>query len=155
MLPSDRAPAPVLLFDGECGLCNRIVRLLLRWDRHARLRFSPLQGPAAQAYLRGQGLPTQDFDSLVFVPDWPRAGESTRSSYLLRTNGVIAALRMLAPDSGAARFLATVISLFPAPLRDAGYRIVARCRYRLFGPWRPQPLRRPEWQARFLDPVSK
>lgn len=138
---------PVLLFDGECGLCNRIVRLLLRWDRRARLHFSPLQGPAAQAFLRAQGLPTEDFDSLVFVPDWSRP-----ATYHLKTTGVLAALRLLAHDSAAARFLAAVIALFPSRVRDAGYRLIARWRYRIFGPWQPQPLPRAEWRARFLDP---
>ena len=62
----------VLFYDGQCGLCNRVVRLLLQTDRAGRLRFATLQSAPAQAYLRQQGLPTQDFDSLVFVPDWER-----------------------------------------------------------------------------------
>jgi predicted DCC family thiol-disulfide oxidoreductase YuxK len=38
------ATGPVLFFDGECGLCNRVVRLMLRLDRRGRLRYAPLQG---------------------------------------------------------------------------------------------------------------
>src|SRR4051812_39696374 len=83
---------PVLFFDGECGLCNRLVRLLLRIDHRARLRFAPLQGPVAQAYLRSHGLPTVDFDTLTFVPDWQHRD---RPDYLSRTSGVIAALRAI------------------------------------------------------------
>ena len=79
---------PVLLYDGNCGLCHRVVRLLLRSDRGARLKFAPLQGAAAQAYLRKQGLPTADFDSLVFVPDW---NTQAPGAYLLRTEGALAA----------------------------------------------------------------
>ena len=63
---------PVLLYDGECGLCNRVVRLLLRLDRGERLRFARLQSDAGQSYLQAQGLPAADFDSLVYVPDWGR-----------------------------------------------------------------------------------
>ena len=64
---SAKAPdrRPVLLFDGECGLCNGVVRFLLRQDTAARLHFAPLQSGPAQEYLRAQGLPTADFDSLV------------------------------------------------------------------------------------------
>ena len=134
---------PVLLFDGECGLCNRCVRLLLRLDREARLRFAPLQSPAAQAYLRAKGLPTEDFDSLVFVPDWANADAAP----LRRTDGVLAALR-LCPGTG--RALAAVLGIFPAAWRDAGYKLVARWRYRIWGEWRPRPLARPEWAERFL-----
>jgi len=138
------AAGPVLLFDGECGLCNRCVRLLLRLDREGRLRFAPLQSPAAQAYLRVQGLPTEDFDSLVFVPDWSRRDGA---GFLRRTDGVIAALRAV---GGLARGLAGVLAVFPAAWRDAGYWVVARWRYRIFGAWHPRPLARPEWAARFL-----
>jgi len=135
---------PVLLFDGECGLCNRIVRLLLRLDRGERLRFARLQGDAGQAYLRAHGLPAADFDSLVFVPDWSRREQQ---DFRLRTDGVIAALREC---GGPGRMLAAVLALLPAAWRDAGYRLVARWRYRIFGAWRPRPLARPEWRERFL-----
>jgi predicted DCC family thiol-disulfide oxidoreductase YuxK len=142
--PAPLPPAPMLLFDGECGLCNRVVRLLLRLDRHARLRFAPLQGPSAQAYLRGQGLPTEDFDSLVFIPDW---NDQARSGYLLRTDGVLAACRAV---GGVGRVLAWT-AVLPRGWRDAAYRFIARWRYRLFGTWVPTPLARPEWAERFLN----
>ena len=141
--PEDRGP--VLFFDGECGLCNRLVRFLLRVDAKGRLRFAPLQGRTAQAYLRAHGLPTADFDTIVYVPDWSRRA---RPEYLLRTAGVIAALRAL--GSALSRTLADLLALFPAPLRDAAYRLVGHWRYRLFGPWRPRPLPRAEWERRFL-----
>jgi predicted DCC family thiol-disulfide oxidoreductase YuxK len=142
--PDLSLPDPVLLYDGECGLCNRVVRLLLRLDRHERLRFAALQSAAGQAYLRAQGLPVADFDSLVFVPDWTRqpAGE-----YLLRTDGVIAALR----GCGAlGAELAAVLAVFPTAWRDAGYRLVARWRYRIFGEWQPRPLAQAGWAERFI-----
>ncbi|MSU23942.1 MAG: DUF393 domain-containing protein [Opitutus sp.] len=137
------APGPVLLFDGECGLCHRVVRWLLRLDRRGVLRFAPLQGPAAQEFLRTQGLPTDDFDSLVWVPDWSRR---EGKNFALRTDGVIAALRAV----GATR-RAAGLALWPHAWRDAGYRLVARWRNRAFGPWNAGPLPRPEWAARFLE----
>ena len=135
---------PVLLYDGTCGLCNRVVRLLLRLDRRGDLRFTPLQGPAAQDYLRAHALPTEDFSTLVFVPDWARR---ERPDFRLRTDGVIAALRAA---GGLGAGAAAVLGLCPAPLRDAAYRFVARWRYRIFGPWRECPLPRPEWRRRFF-----
>ena len=138
------ATGPVLFFDGACGLCHRIVRLLLRWDRRSVLKFAPLQGPTAQAYLRTHGLPTEDFDSLVFVPDWARC---ERPDYLLRTDGALAAARAV---GGLGRMLAWT-RVVPRAWRDAGYRLVARWRYRIWGEWQPQPLARAEWAARFLD----
>jgi predicted DCC family thiol-disulfide oxidoreductase YuxK len=137
-------PDPVLLFDGECGLCNRVVRVLLRLDRRRQLRFAPLQSPPAQVFLRQRGLPTEDFDTLVFVADWAHPVESV---YLVRTAGAMAALRAC---GGFGRTLAAILAIVPASLRDAAYRFVGRGRYRWFGPWRPRPLARPEWGSRFL-----
>lgn len=134
----------VLLFDGECGLCQRLVRLLLRLDARGRLRFASLQGTAAQGYLRAHGLPDKDFETLIFVPDW-EAREAPH--HLVRTRGLIAALRAI---GGVARVGAVVLAVVPEAWRDAGYRWVARGRHRLFGPWQPGPLPRPEWKDRFL-----
>ncbi|HXA14482.1 MAG TPA: DCC1-like thiol-disulfide oxidoreductase family protein [Opitutaceae bacterium] len=145
MSTSSEHGGPVLLFDGVCGLCNRVVRLLLRLDRRGVLRFAALQGEPAQEFLRAHDLPTEDFSTLVLVPDWSRrSGEN----YLLRTDAVVVALWMC---GGASRVLAAMLRAVPRRLRDAGYRFVARTRYRFFGPWQACPLPRPEWARRFLE----
>jgi predicted DCC family thiol-disulfide oxidoreductase YuxK len=132
----------VLFYDGECGLCNAVVRFLLRRDRRGFLHFAPLQGPAAQAFLRSEGLDTAHFDSLVFVEDLAAA----RPVYFLRSNAVLEILRRL----GGAWRLTAILRVIPAPLRDLAYRLVARTRYLIFGVYRPRPLERPEWAQRFL-----
>ncbi len=137
-------PRPVLLYDGDCGLCQRVVRRLLKADRAGRLHYAPLQSEPAQAYLRAQGLPTADFNSLVFVPDW---NQPTLGGYRLRTDGALGACAVVGGElwrtAGWMRFL-------PAGLRDGVYRVVARLRYALFGRSRPVPLPDPEWEQRFL-----
>lgn len=145
-MPTDAAPSgPVLLFDGECGLCQRLVRLLLRLDRRRRLCFAPLQGPAAQGYLRQHGLPATDGESMILVPDWHRRDPPR---YLQRTDAMIAALREV---GGIGRMVAAVLRLVPAAWRDAGYRLVARWRRKIFGAARAGVLARPEWSGRLLD----
>jgi predicted DCC family thiol-disulfide oxidoreductase YuxK len=143
-LMSAANPAPVLLYDGECGLCNFIVRLLLRTDRKRRLRFAPLQGEKGQAYLRIWGLPTDDFDSLIFVPNWD---VPDRSEPLLRTDGALAA----AAEVGGIWRLVTWLRVLPAWLRDPFYKVVARTRYALFGEYKPTPLPDPAWAERFIQ----
>jgi predicted DCC family thiol-disulfide oxidoreductase YuxK len=138
------APQPVLLYDGECGLCNGIVRRLLASDRAGRLHYGPLQGASAQAYLKAQRLPTQDFNSLVFVPDWNR---QQAHPPLLRTDGALAAAQVI---GGGWRVLAW-LRILPRWLRDFGYKLVARSRYALFGKYRPRPLEDPEWEKRFVS----
>ena len=134
---------PVLLYDGQCGLCNRLVRLLLRSDKAGRLHYAPLQSEPAQKYLRAQGLPTQDFDSLVFVPDWT---DQRLGVYRLRTDGALSA----AAEVGGIGRLVSWLRILPGWLRDPFYQLIARTRYALFGTYRPSPLAKPEWKTRFL-----
>jgi predicted DCC family thiol-disulfide oxidoreductase YuxK len=136
-------PRPVLLYDGTCGLCNWCVRRLLATDRVGRLHYAPLQSGTAQAYLRGRGLPTTDFDSLVFVPDWERPADHAP---LFRTDGALAA----AATVGGIWRLVTWLRVLPGWLRDPCYKLVARFRYTLFGEYRPSPLADPAWALRFL-----
>jgi predicted DCC family thiol-disulfide oxidoreductase YuxK len=136
-------PGPVLLFDGECELCHRVVLWLLRRDGRGMLRFAPLQGVAAQAYLRAHGLPTEDFDSLVYVPKW--AGRERRE-YLLRTDGALAAARVV----GGLGSVVAWARILPRAWRDGVYRLIARWRYRIWGERKSRPFARPEWAARFL-----
>lgn len=141
--PSHRPAQPVLLYDGECGLCNAVVRFLLRRDRRGRLKFAPLQSAPAQAYLAAQCLPTQDFDSLVFIPDWHHP---VRGTALLRTDGALAAFAEL----GGGWSIIAKLRVLPRWLRDPFYKVVAKTRYALFGEYKPRPLPNPAWAERFL-----
>ncbi|HEY1792062.1 MAG TPA: DCC1-like thiol-disulfide oxidoreductase family protein [Opitutaceae bacterium] len=134
---------PVLLFDGDCGLCNALVRAMLRRDRAGRLMFAPLQSAPAQEFLGERGLPTSEFSSLVFVPDW---GARRGGRYLLRTDGALAA----AAELGGGWAAAARLGLVPRPIRDAAYRLVAATRHAVFGRHGPAPLPNPAWEARFL-----
>jgi len=117
---------PVLLFDGECGLCVRAVRLLLNSDRKRRLRFAPLQGGAAQEFLRECGWATEDFESVIFVSDWAR--RMVRPP-LIKTDALCAAVEV----TGGGLALLGWLRFFPRSWRDAVYRWVARWRRQFFG----------------------
>ncbi len=134
---------PVLFYDGECGLCNAVLRFLLREDDGGRVKFAPLQSAPAQAYLRAHGLPTTDFNSLVFVPDYNRTEAYAPK---LRTAGVCAAL----DEIGGLWRVVSWLRWLPAALRDPAYKLVARTRYALFGEYQPAPLPDPDWERRFL-----
>jgi predicted DCC family thiol-disulfide oxidoreductase YuxK len=137
------APLPVLLYDGECRLCNGVVAFLLRHDSRGALCFAPLQSAPGQEFLRDRGLPTGDFDSLVFVPDW---GLRREGPYLSRTAGALAAFAQIGGPWRSVSGLRVV----PAWLRDGIYRLVSRARYALFGKYQPRPLANPAWEKRFL-----
>lgn len=126
--------APLLLYDGECGLCDAIVRWLLRRaeERGVALDFAELQGETARVVLREAGLArTQTdaaaFDSLVFVP--ARNGRA-HADVFLRTDAVARVLETIGGDYGV---LARMLRVFPRGWRDLGYRYVARARHGIWG----------------------
>ena len=66
-LPHLSAGDRVILFDGECVLCRRLIRGLIRIDSHQRLRLATVQSPPGQDLLRWAGLPTDDFNTIAYI----------------------------------------------------------------------------------------
>lgn len=137
---SDAPAGPILLFDGVCNLCDASVQFVMRHDRAARVRFASLQSPAAQPFLSRAGLDPQYLDSLVFVDDAGRV--------LVGPDAALAVgAHLRAPWSALAR----VGRWLPRPVREAGYRFIARHRYRVFGKKEACRIPTPEERARFLE----
>lgn len=111
----------ILLFDGECLLCDGLVQWLIRHDPHARLQFAALQSDTGSALLRRHQLPEGFLESVVAVDE---------AGAWLRSDAVLRCLRAL---GGPWRWLAIIGGLLPRFLREAAYRYVARHRYQWFG----------------------
>ena len=125
---------PILFFDGVCGLCNRFVDLMLKADSRDRFRYAPLQGETALDILGPQD---EDPRSFLLMDQEIQYEQS---------DAVLRALRRL---GGSWRLIA-VLYVFPRPLRDLVYRLVARNRYRWFGRRDACRLPTPEERNRFL-----
>jgi predicted DCC family thiol-disulfide oxidoreductase YuxK len=134
----------IVFYDGVCGLCNRLVRFLLRRDRHARLRFAPLQGPLARTELGRHGYDPSDLDTVYVIADRHTPSERV----LAKSPAIFHALDSL---GGGWRVLARAGSFVPVALADAVYDAVAARRYRTFGKLESCPIPPPEWRARFID----
>jgi len=135
---------PIILYDGVCGLCNRLVQFLLRHDKRKHLRFASLQSDFAGAVLRRHGLDPKDLDTFHFVENYDRQNERVFD----RSAAVLKAGRAL---GGVWAILAGVASIFPRALLDPLYRLVARNRYRVFGKFESCMLPDPSQRNRFLD----
>lgn len=59
----------IVLYDGDCGFCNFWVQWILKNDRHDRFRFASLQSDYGQTFLKNNGLPTENFDTLYFISE--------------------------------------------------------------------------------------
>jgi predicted DCC family thiol-disulfide oxidoreductase YuxK len=138
---NDESVAPVLLYDGVCGVCNRAVRSILRLDPAGSLRFAALEGVFAKAIVERHP-EIGNVDSVVFVDDPGRPSErvAVRSA---------AALRVVDYLGGPWKLL-KVAGVIPAPLRDWLYDRFAAIRYRVFGRYDTCPLPPPEVRARFV-----
>src|SRR6185437_6716448 len=131
-MPSD-SPNPVILYDGVCGLCNRTVQFILKRDRKDLFRFAPLQSEFAKKTLLRHPQITDKFGSVCFVSNAGQPGELVE----IRSAAAISIGREL----GAFwRILSNVFSILPESLRDWGYDLVARNRYRIFGKYDTCPL---------------
>ena len=135
---------PILLYDGVCGLCNRLVQFILRRDTAGIFRFASLQSPLAQRLLARHGADAHDLDTVYVVVNSDAPGESL----LARSEAVAFVLSQL---GGMWRAAAVVLKLLPRLLRDFGYDVVARRRYRMFGRSETCILPAPENRDRFLD----
>jgi predicted DCC family thiol-disulfide oxidoreductase YuxK len=132
----------LVLYDGVCGLCNRLVAFLLRHDRRDQFRFAPLQSEVAQVLLRHYNLDPNDFDTVVVLADF--GGPMERA--LTRSEAALWAVGRL----GGIWNLFTAAKLVPLSLREGLYRFVAQRRYRIFGKYDECPLPRPEDRDKFL-----
>lgn len=161
------AAHPILLYDGVCGLCNRLVQFILRRDPPGVFRFAALQGELAGRILARHGANVRDLDTVYVVVDY----ELPQEQLLPRSDAVIFILRQLgAAELRSARtggapvptqagptqtsfwpMMGRLLQLVPRPLRDWGYGIVARNRYRLFGRYDTCPLPTEDTRSRFLE----
>jgi len=55
---------PIVLYDGVCGLCNRLVQFILNRDTSDRFRFASLQSDFAQQLMTKHGVDPHDLDTV-------------------------------------------------------------------------------------------
>ena len=135
---------PVILYDGVCGLCNRLVQFVLKHDSRDRFRFAALQSDFAARVLRRHGAAPEDLDTVYVVSDHGLAGERLAS----RSDAVVVILQEL---GGGWNLLGVILRCFPGWLRNWGYNLVARNRYRIFGQYDSCPIPSEKDRRKFVD----
>ena len=110
----------IIIFDGECNLCNGVVGWLLRNTNLDIFDFVPFQSTYGQELLSDYGFKTEVLETVVLLDN---DGVHTLSDGFLR---IIAKIPEWRP-------LAIVLTLVPRFLRDGVYKLAARNRVRWFG----------------------
>ncbi len=127
----------MILYDGDCGLCDHLVQFVLPRDPRGYFQFAALQSEFARAQLGAAGLPPDDLDTMVLI----ESGKvHMRSTAALR---VVRKLKWPWPI-----FYPFVI--VPRFVRDAVYRFIARNRHRWFARPRACGVPKPGWRERFI-----
>ena len=115
----------VLFFDGVCNLCDGFVNFVADHDSARRVRFGAIQRHADALHRAGAGRYAEGGAEALSTLVVTQGDDA----FYLRSD---AALRVIALLDAPFCYVAAFHAL-PAALRDAGYRLVARHRYKLFG----------------------
>jgi len=143
MRPTLNPPsAPILLYDGVCGVCNSMVRTILRYDHHKTLRFAALDSGFARE-MTSRHPELVGVDCAVYVRN---AGQPNETVYLRS-----AALLQVAAYLGGWWKLALAGYVIPSVVRDWLYKGFAAVRYRIGGRHDSCSIPTAEVQSRFLD----
>lgn len=110
----------IILMDGFCILCNRMVHFIKKRDKHAKFTIIALQSSKGQLWLKKAGLPDNDLDSAVYIKGDRHFQKSS------------AILHILADLEGFWKG-ALILLLVPGFIRDRVYYAVAKTRYKIFG----------------------
>ncbi len=133
---------PILMYDGFCGLCARITQFTLKRDPGGVFRFAAIQSAFAGNHIRAHGKEPDDLDTLYVLVDPGEASEKLLS----RGEAAMYVLSRL----GGPWTVVSWLRVLPHFLLDAGYNLVAKNRYRLFGRSDSCLLPKPEWRERFI-----
>ena len=144
---------PILLYDGVCALCNRIVRVILSRDTNGIFQFASLQSPLATRVLARHGASPSELDTFYVVLNCDPVNlnereEKLADELLSRSDAVSFVLIEL---GGIRRLMGRTLRRIPRPIRDWAYRLVARHRYRIFGRYETCPMPTEATRDRFLD----
>jgi predicted DCC family thiol-disulfide oxidoreductase YuxK len=140
---SSEEGAHLLLYDGVCGLCNRLIQFLLEHDRRGVFAFASLQGAMGRATVERFGGDPDQLTSFHVLANY----RGDKPQMFTRSGAAL----FVAGQLGWPWKAAVLARVLPTAMLDHLYNLVARNRYRLFGRSEQCLLPRPEARHRFVD----
>ena len=110
----------VIIFDGECNLCNGVVGWLLRFAPSEIFQFTPFQSKTGQALLLEHGFPTDNLETVILIDE---QGVHTHSDGFLRIVAKIPRWKRVA----------ALLAFIPRIIRDTFYKMASKNRVKWFG----------------------
>ena len=109
----------IIVFDGVCNFCNRIVQIIIRHDPSAQIHFAAQQSAAGEKLLNQYSI-QESTSSVVFI---------TEGMVYYQSDAVIEIAKLLTGWPSIFKYCIIV----PRFLRNGIYKLIAANRYRLFG----------------------
>ncbi|TWI54476.1 thiol-disulfide oxidoreductase DCC family protein [Halalkalibacter nanhaiisediminis] len=128
---------PILLFDGECNVCNHLVDFMLRYERKQWFLFASLQSKEGQRLVADFDIP-ENVDSVIVLID---------GRVYLYSDAVFEVARVL---PWYLRWM-RIFRVIPTKWRNKGYKHFAKNRYRWFGKRETCRLPTVDEKSRFLE----
>ncbi|MDH7447390.1 thiol-disulfide oxidoreductase DCC family protein [Aquimarina sp. 2201CG14-23] len=110
----------IIIFDGECNLCNGVVGWLMQFAPEDIFQFIPFQSPRGQELLKKHGYPTKRLDTVILIDE---KGLHTHSDGFLKIVSKIPRWKRVA----------ALLAFVPRMLRDGIYKLASRNRVKWFG----------------------
>lgn len=127
----------IILFDGECNLCDHSVQFIIKRDKKELFKFASIQSEVGDEVLKKFNAAT-DIDSFILVKG--------NNCYFKSS----AALRICKDLKGGWKLFFCFL-IVPKVIRDYFYSIIAKNRYKLFGKKDNCMLPSPKIRDRFLS----
>lgn len=129
----------IILFDGDCNLCQKSVQFILKKDKHAKFQLASLQSHAAQNLFQQHEIPiNSEYQTICYIEN---------DKIYDRSTAVLKICKHLP------RFwkLLSVFLIIPPVIRDHFYHLISRKRYLWWGKASSCLMMTPEIEKRFLD----
>ena len=106
----------IIIFDGECFICNRFYKWLLRNDKKNHIMFTNIQ---SKFYSENSNI-DKSKDSIIVIRNNKILYESDAINYIFK-------------KTKTQSFLRFILSIFPRFISNSIYRTIAKNRYNFFG----------------------
>jgi predicted DCC family thiol-disulfide oxidoreductase YuxK len=132
----------LVLYDGVCGLCDRLVQFLLAHDVRGVFVFASLQSTLGKELVERFGGDAGELTTFYLLANY-----RDPDARMYRKSG---AALVVARELGWPWKAAVSLRILPAWIRDRVYDGIARRRYRVFGRFDQCAIPRPEVRHRFI-----
>ena len=135
----DQQTNQIVLFDGICNFCSGIVKFIIKNDKKAKIKFTPLQSDISKTLLLQYNviIDNEKLDTFVYIRNNKAHIKSTAALYVLK-------------DIGGFYCLLFGFIIIPRFLRNFLYSLIANSRYKIWGKRDECMIPTPDIKERFL-----